>query len=576
MSSNGTRDEAVYRYADLEDRTVFEVVRRTGKKFVQRRPDTTGGYLWDLEGVERVPYRWMQVEMAAADGGVVWVVEGEKDADRLAALGLVATTSAGGAGWEWPDSWAEHFRGCSQVVVLADNDEPGRKAALQRAAVVGQGVRDVRLVMALPGVGEKGDVSDWLDAGGSVDGLWRLADGAPQLHEVLVPELGELPVEKPRSLAVRWAADAVRNPPPEPPVLVEGFLRIGELAVIGAPRAIGKSWLVYNLAALLGQGYGWFLGALPVQRSARVLIAQGELDEWGTSSRWRMLTGEVGPPEGVAETFDRWRLRIVERRTTGSDDGMSWSDRWFDAVLDGRLEATIVEHGFDVLIIDPWAVYFAGNENSNDEVEAALDKLRDLAMRHGVTVVIVHHLGKGTDGREPEDLWRGASRLADWASTRVTLLPHYSEKQARDMGMSRRQARRYLDVFFLRRSAPTDDFSIALNSETGWWERWRSPKEAGREAGEAQRLMMDGRDVASFCADSGGDWPSLRKAAEALKVSASTARKLLARACFEGAIEEYEAGRGAKGFRLPVPQLLDDEELFADNPGVVPGGDGGV
>ena len=105
-----------------------------------------------------------------------------------------------------------------------------------------------------------------------------------------------------------------------------------------------------------------------------------------------------------------------------------------------RLEETIAEHRFDLLVIDPWAVYFAGSENSNDETEAALDKFRDLAMRYGLAVLILHHLGKATDARDPEDLSRGASRLADWASTRVTLLPHWTDAAAERQGMTRQQA----------------------------------------------------------------------------------------------------------------------------------------
>lgn len=348
-------------------------------------------------------------------------------------------------------------------------------------------------------------------------------------------------------LSIRWVDEAVKAPPAEPPVLVEGLMRVGELMVVGAPRAIGKSWLAMNLAALLGRGEGMFLGSLKVVEQARTLIAQGEIDEWNTSDRWRMLTGSDGPPPGVAETFDRWRVRIVQRAATR--DGAT--DRWYDAILDGRLEQTVIEHKFRVLIIDPWAVYFAGSENSNEETEAALDKLRALAMRHGLAVTIMHHLGKGTEARDPEDLWRGASRLADWASTRVTLLPHYTDRQAEKMGMSRRQSRRYLDVRFLRRSAPTDDFSIVLDPSSGWWDRWRAPEEVA----ESRRMMLDPMDVEDACRAAGGEWSSVRAAAESLGVAQATAKRLVSQAVLRGVLEECEGFRGGKGYRLPAARL---------------------
>jgi hypothetical protein len=372
------------------------------------------------------------------------------------------------------------------------------------------------------------------------------------------------------SLAVRWANDAINKPPLEQPILVEGLLRAGELCVIGAPRAIGKSWFAMNLAILIDRGEGFLAGGLRVVRQANVLYCQGEIDEWESCRRWQMLSGPKSPPTHVAETFDRWRLRTIKRRTSSSGGDnktgrYSDSHEWSDAQLDPRLEAAIAEHGIDVLIIDPWAVYFAGNENSNDETEAALDKLRDLSLRYRVAIVILHHIGKGTDAREPEDLWRGASRLADWASTRVTIRPHYNETQARNQGMSRQQARRYADILFLRRSTPTDDFAMHLDPATGWWDYWR----ATEAVNDDRRSHLDVPELVDACQAAGGSWPSTKQAADALGVAEATARKHLAAAHRQGALEPFNGSRGAHGWRIPGSQLQpisnpqsDDDSRF--------------
>lgn len=361
--------------------------------------------------------------------------------------------------------------------------------------------------------------------------------------------------ETKQGLELRWLRDAVESPPPEPPELIAGMLRAGELCVLGAERGVGKSWFAANCAVLLGRGEGYLGGALRVVRPARVLLCSGEVDEWESSRRWRILTGSAEVPEGVAETFDRWRIRTVRRRSSagGSDQASRWSEgeEWTDASLDERLEQTVVEHGFEVLIIDPWRNFYAGSESSNDEVEAALDKLRDLALRTGVALWVLHHLGKATEAREPEDLWRGASRLADWASTRITLLRHYTDRQAAAQGMTRQQARRYVDVKFLRRSTPTDDFSMAFNGETGWWEKWVAPQEAA----DARRVHLEVSDVVDACVANGGVLRSLRHAAEALGVAAGTAQKLLAAALRSGAIETARGPRGAALYFLPGAHL---------------------
>jgi hypothetical protein len=217
-----------------------------------------------------------------------------------------------------------------------------------------------------------------------------------------------------------------------------------------------------------------------------------------------------------------------------------------------------------VLVIDPWAVFYGGRENSNDEVEAALGKLRELAMRHQLGVVIVLHVGKNTIVREPEDLWRGAGRLADWCSTRVTILPHYTEAEAARIGYTRQQGRRFVDVKFLRRGEPTPDFHMAINHQTGWWEAWTPNAAAEKVAkpakarGSASTLLP--ADVANRCADAGG-WPSLRAAASSLGVSHTLAEKALQAAIDAGFILEVQGKQARqRHFTLARPHLVPDPE----------------
>lgn len=356
-----------------------------------------------------------------------------------------------------------------------------------------------------------------------------------------------------RALTVHWVHDTVLQPAPVDDDLVAGILAPGEITGIGANRNVGKSWIVMNLADLCARGQGLFLGELPIRRPARTLLCHGEMNQRGAHGRWHHLTGDAAPPAGVGETFDQWRLRVVERRTMTFHAGGSQSDRRYDVALDSTLERTIAEHGIDVLIIDPWRVYYAGSENSSDEVEAALDKLRALAVAHQLAVVIVHHLRGGTDGdaTDPEDAWRGSTRLPDAVDTRITLLPHYTRRQAAEQGMSRKQARRYQDVYFLRRGGPApDDFGIAWDPTTGWWNRWRTPQELGAELG-GRPTHYNPIDVVPLLEEAGGAWSSIRLASEALELSPTATTKLLERAAAAGYVEEFSGPKGARAFRLP-------------------------
>jgi len=275
-------------------------------------------------------------------------------------------------------------------------------------------------------------------------------------------------------LPIAWVSDTMANPPAEPEVIVEGLLRQGELCVVAAPRAVGKSWLMANLAVLVARGHGRFMGELAVRGSCPVLYCQGEIDPWAAFRRWKLLLGSEMPGP-IAECFEPWRINVRRVRTSVHDECGTVSEDSLEGLLDSRVTPTVTHEGIGLLIIDPWASFFGGDENSNDQVEAALRQLRSLAAEHGTAIVIVHHLHKATEGRDPEDLWRGASRLADWATTRVTLQPHYSGKDIKEKNLDPGDARRHVDVRFLRRHEPTDPFTAYLGSNC-WWERRDIPE----------------------------------------------------------------------------------------------------
>ena len=160
---------ATYDYCDETGNVLFQVVRYEPKDFRQRRPKSGGGWDWSVKGLRVVLYRLPQ--LLAEPTRPVIVVEGEKDVDNLAKIGLVATCNAGGAG-KWSAEHAEFLRG-RPVIVLADNDDPGRSHAQQVSASL-NGIAKWTLIVELPNLPPKGDVSDWLASGGTKDELSRV------------------------------------------------------------------------------------------------------------------------------------------------------------------------------------------------------------------------------------------------------------------------------------------------------------------------------------------------------------------------------------------------------------------
>jgi hypothetical protein len=188
---------ADYTYHDASGAHVYTVRRRVvdGRKvFSQHRPDGTPG----IDRIERVPYRLPELLSACAANVDVWIVEGEKDADRARTVGLCATTSSGGAG-SWRAAHTGYLAGASWVYVVADSDVPGYR----HVAVIVEQVRRMH-----PGLGVTvcrarfgNDLSDHLDAGFAVDDLVEVDEVMllAQFAKVSTPRgSAELPLGRPR------------------------------------------------------------------------------------------------------------------------------------------------------------------------------------------------------------------------------------------------------------------------------------------------------------------------------------------------------------------------------------------
>lgn len=150
-----------YDYTDAAGNLLYQSVRMIPKDFRQRRPDPDkpGAWIWDLKGVPPTLYKLPELITAIAAGRTVCIVEGEKDVETLAGIGVVATCNSGGAG-KWRADFSAHFTG-AVVAIIPDNDKPGREHADKVARMLHKHVSQVRIV-DLPGLPEHGDVSDWI------------------------------------------------------------------------------------------------------------------------------------------------------------------------------------------------------------------------------------------------------------------------------------------------------------------------------------------------------------------------------------------------------------------------------
>lgn len=375
----------IYPYEDPEGNIVLEVCRyewigddgKKKKTFRQRRPpgphdkprDVKGGYVWNLKDTALVPYRLPQLMNAIEDGETLCVVEGERDADTLAAFDLAATCNPQGAG-KWPDELTGYFQRAKRVVLFEDNDEAGRKhvsvvgAALKRAGI------DVRLVR-FEDLPPKSDVTDWIEGGATEDQLLdRIAKAEPWKPALPKTNYG----------AVRW--QDIDTPGPEVEWLWDGYLTQNDKSIIGGESQAGKSFLAINLGLHIALGTP-FLGETVAQ--GLVCYQAGESAR-GARRRLRAFRDQYDIEPGRHVPFVLLSKRIdLFSRDSGDVQGLidevkAWQSYYIDDPLRW-------------VCIDTLARASVGaEENSAKDMGIVLDNIDKIEQALGCAVSAVHHM----------------------------------------------------------------------------------------------------------------------------------------------------------------------------------------
>jgi len=166
---------ATYNYKDELGNLLYQVVRYKPKGFSQRRPDGNNDWIWNMKGVNPVPYHLPEIIQSIEP---VLIVEGEKDVENLRRMGFTATTSPMGAG-KWKPSYNEYLKD-KEIILIPDHDQPG----YQHCQRIGQSLRGIAgkiKWLKLPGLEEKEDISDWIEKekGNTKEKILQLIKEAP-------------------------------------------------------------------------------------------------------------------------------------------------------------------------------------------------------------------------------------------------------------------------------------------------------------------------------------------------------------------------------------------------------------
>ena len=381
---------ATYDYTDADGKLLYQVCRLEPKDFRQRRPDGTGKWVWKLED-RRVLYRLP--ELLKYPDATVFVTEGEKDADNIVALDLCATTVATG---KWTDECVKALAG-RDVVILEDNDDAGCKKAHEATTALHGTAKTIRVV-SLPGLPDKGDVSDWLEADPNnakkfVDVCFNVPEWVPNLippHAEVAEEVQ--PTHQRPSNEAEFRAplpfikiiDWQDQPVPEREWTVRDRIPANNVTLLSGEGSVGKSILSLQLATAVVLGRDW-LGTLPEPGAALVICCEDDANEL-----WRRLD-LIAQHYGVtfAEFKDMYLLALA-----GGDTLMAVPDR------NGIIKITKLFERFHkaacdiqpkLIVLDNAADIYGGSENDRAQVRQFIGILRGVAISAGAGVLLTSH-----------------------------------------------------------------------------------------------------------------------------------------------------------------------------------------
>lgn len=396
-----------YDYQRLDGSLAFQTVRyaEPAKTFRQRRPDGNGGWIWNLDGIEPMLYRLPQLRGQPE----VIVAEGEKDCDRLAALGFVATTNPMGAG-KWRDSHTQQLvaAGVQTVHIPPDNDEPGAKHALSVAASCHAAGLTVKVV-TLPGLPPKGDVSDWLAQGHTGNDLLDLLTAAP-VWQRSAQEVAEQPNLTARRV---WTlAEAARIDFPADLWLIKNLLPGDGTALDHGDVRVGKSllWIAKGLAVAAGvPAFG--ASSLPVCETGAVAYVTEEDPLRRIVERSRMIAAGYG----LASLPSNFYIISPSGLSLDNEDDQSW------------LTQALIGRKVRLVILDPIRSLTSCTDAGPRELKPFVTYLRALARATGAVVGLGHHDAKPAAG--VQDTRRRGHKASGGGIYSIADFPVHVERQ---------------------------------------------------------------------------------------------------------------------------------------------------
>lgn len=313
--------------------------------------------LYGLPALEQADYRVPVV-----------VCEGEKAAQALIDMGLLAVGTVTGAAGTPSAASLQPLQGRENVWLWPDNDDAGREHMGRIAALLKPAPQWIRWSAAL----EHGDAADFLGGGGTAAGIASMLEVPEARHIWRSPELMAAAFAP-----TQWA--------------IPGLVPVGLSILAGRPK-LGKSWLALGWAVDVANGNAAFLHKMATTQGECLYLALEDGPQ-RIQERLAMVFGERLPPSDLHIACEWSRL---------DEGGLDELDRWLLSHVRTRL-----------VVVDTFKRVRATEKKNarlyDSDYDAVLP-LAALARLRGVAIMVVLHTRKG-ESDDPLELISGTLGL---------------------------------------------------------------------------------------------------------------------------------------------------------------------
>lgn len=350
---------AEYIYKALDGSTVCKKVRRSDKSFYWLHPEGNG---WVKGRGKKAAPLYNQFDTNGCER--LYIVEGEKDVETLRFYKIPAVSLPDGAKSKWQDEYTEFFKS-RRVVIIQDNDEPGKEFAQMVASKI-SGKAEIVKVLDLSKIWheipEHGDITDYFitDPNNGPVKLKELAElteeWKPTAEE---PSTGVIQLSDVQSTKTQW--------------LWKPYIPLGKITLMTADPGTGKTFFCLYLAAQVSTGRP-FYGTESGYTEPRTVVYQTAEDGIADTIKPRL--------EPMQPNFKN--IYVINEET----EALSLSDE--------RIENVMKTYHPSLMIFDPLQAYLGADVDMHraNEVRPVLAQIGRLAEKYNCAVIFIMHNSK--------------------------------------------------------------------------------------------------------------------------------------------------------------------------------------